>query len=68
MFLDRKNNHVYLLTRSLQVELVVMVQGSTELHGGDMELLPIRAVGAETETLSPFSPDFTVSLGPLCFL
>ncbi|XP_072294849.1 collagen alpha-1(V) chain-like [Eucyclogobius newberryi] len=47
------------------LELVVRTVGSTELHCGDMELLPVRDVGFETgEALF----NVTVVLGPLCFL
>lgn len=53
----------------LQVEVAVMVRGSTELHRGDMELLPVRDLGVEMRSLSPLAvPETTVVLGPLCFL
>lgn len=52
----------------LQVEVAVMVRGSTELHRGDMELLPVRDLGVEMRSLSPLVSEFIVVLGPLCFL
>lgn len=48
--------------------MVVNVRGSTELHGGDMELLPVRDLGVEMMSLSPLDPEITAVLGPLCFL
>lgn len=45
-----------------------MVRGSTELHRGDMGLLPVRDLGVEMTSLSPLVPEFTVVAGPLCFL
>lgn len=53
---------------TLQVEVVVMVQGSKELDRGDMELLPLRDFGVEKTSLSPLVPEITAVLGPLCFL
>ncbi|XP_050933346.1 collagen alpha-3(V) chain [Lates calcarifer] len=54
--------------KGCEVEVVVRVRGSTELHRGDMELLPVRDLGVEMRGLSPLSPDTTMVLGPLCFL
>ncbi|XP_059196369.1 collagen alpha-2(XI) chain [Centropristis striata] len=54
--------------KGCEVEVVVMVRGSTELHRGDMELLPVRDLGVEIKSLCPIIPEVTVVLGPLCFL
>ncbi|XP_038571837.1 collagen alpha-2(XI) chain-like [Micropterus salmoides] len=51
-----------------EVEVVVMVRGSTDLHRGDMELLPVRDLGVEMRSLSSPVTETTVVLGPLCFL
>ncbi|KAM7409916.1 hypothetical protein PAMA_001415 [Pampus argenteus] len=54
--------------KNCEVEVVVKVHGSTELHRGDMELLPIRDLGIEMESLFQLVPEITAVLGPLCFL
>ncbi|TDH08555.1 hypothetical protein EPR50_G00098770 [Perca flavescens] len=54
--------------KGCEAEVVVMVRGSTELHRGDMELLPVRDLGVDMRSLSPLVPEITVVLGPLCFL
>lgn len=52
----------------LQVEMAVRVRGSTELHRGDMELLPIRDLGVALKEVAPDHPEITAVVGPLCFL
>ncbi|XP_074491464.1 uncharacterized protein LOC141767763 [Sebastes fasciatus] len=63
-------SHLTTVSRTgCEVEVVVMVRGSTELHRGDMELLPVRDLGVEMRLLSLLDvPEITVVLGPLCFL
>lgn len=69
-----RKNKVHMLSSCLfclnilQVEVVVNVRGSTELHRGDMELLPVRDLGVETTSISPLVSEITAVLGPLCFL
>ncbi|XP_031720169.1 collagen alpha-2(XI) chain-like [Anarrhichthys ocellatus] len=54
--------------KGCEVEVVVTVRGSTELHRGDMELLPVRDLGVEMRSFSPLVSEITVVLGSLCFL
>ncbi|XP_033937100.1 collagen alpha-1(V) chain-like [Pseudochaenichthys georgianus] len=54
--------------RGCEVEVSVTVRGGTELHRGDMQLLPVRDVGAEPTVCSPTVSEITAVLGPLCFL
>lgn len=50
-----------------QVEVEVRVRGSTEIHRGDMELLPLRDVRMEGRG-DHWDTDLRAVLGPLCFL
>lgn len=45
-----------------------MAVGNTELHRGDMQLLPVRDLGIKMSATSLSVKGFTVVLGPLCFL
>ncbi|KAK2907860.1 hypothetical protein Q8A73_008933 [Channa argus] len=54
--------------KGCEVQMVVRVQGSTELHRGDMELLPVRDVGVEAKGQTSLIYEISVVLGPLCFL
>ncbi|XP_033992058.1 collagen alpha-2(XI) chain-like [Trematomus bernacchii] len=54
--------------RGCEVEVSVTVRGGTELHRGDMQLLPVRDVGVEPTVCSPTVSEITAVLGPLCFL
>ncbi|XP_034094493.1 collagen alpha-3(V) chain-like [Gymnodraco acuticeps] len=54
--------------RGYEVEVSVTVRGGTELHRGDMQLLPVRDVGVEPTVCSPTVSEITAVLGPLCFL
>ncbi|XP_051803164.1 collagen alpha-3(V) chain-like [Acanthochromis polyacanthus] len=61
----------HLITESrkgCEVDVVVRVRGSTELHRGDMEFLPVRDLGVETSSVSHLASEVAVVLGPLCFL
>ena len=48
--------------------MAVKVRGNTELHRGDMELLPVRDLGVEMSGTSNIFSEIAVVLGPLCFL
>ncbi|XP_064865515.1 collagen alpha-1(I) chain-like [Oncorhynchus nerka] len=50
-----------------EVEVEVRVRGSTEIHRGDMELLPLRDVRMEGRG-DHWDTDLRAVLGPLCFL
>lgn len=50
-----------------QVEVEVRVRGSTEIHRGDMELLPLRDVSMEGRG-DHWDTELRAVLGPLCFL
>lgn len=55
--------------KSLLVFSVVTLQVEVDIDaGGDMELLPVRDLGVEMTSVSPFFQEVTVVLGPLCFL
>ncbi|XP_034005578.1 collagen alpha-2(XI) chain-like [Trematomus bernacchii] len=54
--------------RGCEVEVSVTVRGGTELHRGDMQLLPVRDMGVEPTVCSPTVSEITAVLGPLCFL
>lgn len=48
---------------------VITLQVEVEVHArGDTELLPVRDLGVEIISVSPFFQEVTVFLGPLCFL
>lgn len=51
-----------------QIKVVVEVQGDAEQHPQDKDLLPVRDFGVDTRLLSALDSDFTVEIGPLCFL
>ncbi|XP_067085528.1 collagen alpha-3(V) chain [Osmerus mordax] len=51
-----------------QVEVELRVWGSSELHRGDMELLPVRGLGVEERGGQPRDPEPIITLGLLCFL
>lgn len=45
------------------------LQVEVDVHApGDIELLPVRDLGVEISSTSPFFQEVTVVLGPLCFL
>ncbi|XP_017160039.1 collagen alpha-2(XI) chain-like isoform X4 [Poecilia reticulata] len=54
--------------KTCEVQMVVKVRGSTELHRGDMELLPLRDLGIELSRTPSSISEISVVLGPLCFL
>ncbi|XP_047442374.1 collagen alpha-1(V) chain [Mugil cephalus] len=54
--------------KGCEVDVVVRVRGSTELHRGDMELLPVRDLAVEMSATSHLVTEIPVTLGPLCFL
>ncbi|XP_077573582.1 collagen alpha-3(V) chain [Stigmatopora nigra] len=60
--------HTNVSTRELEVELVVKVWGSSELHRGDMQLLPIRDLGIATASHCAHVAELKAELGPICFL
>nr|XP_043900466.1 collagen alpha-2(XI) chain-like [Solea senegalensis] len=63
------SSHLIGLSRKeFEVHMVVRVQGSTELHRGDMELLPVKDLGVAMRAIVHLNPEITVALGPLCFL
>lgn len=51
-----------------QIAVVVKTQGNVEQHQQDKEVLPVRDFGVDTRSLSALEPEFTVNIGPLCFL
>lgn len=54
---------------NLLVLCVITLQVEVDIHArGDMELLPVRDLGVEITSVSPFFQEVTVVLGPLCFL
>ncbi|XP_015254798.1 PREDICTED: collagen alpha-2(XI) chain-like [Cyprinodon variegatus] len=54
--------------KACEVEMLVKVRGSTEMYRGEMELLPVRDLGIEFSSPPSFISEFSVFLGPLCFL
>ncbi|XP_008293644.1 collagen alpha-3(V) chain-like [Stegastes partitus] len=54
--------------KDCEVDVIVRVRGSTELHRGDMELLPVRDLAVKTSSVSNLVSEVSVVLGPLCFL
>lgn len=48
--------------------MAVSVRGSTDLHRGDMQLLPIRDVGVEMSGTASTAAEIAVDVGPICFL
>ncbi|XP_035033303.2 collagen alpha-2(XI) chain-like [Hippoglossus stenolepis] len=63
------DSHLIRVSRKqCEEHVVVRVQGSTELHRGDMELLPLRDLGIAMTGPTAHAPEITVILGPLCFL
>lgn len=53
----------------LLVLCMITLQVEVDVHAqGDVELLPIRDLGVEITSMSPFFQEVTVVLGPLCFL
>ncbi|XP_041862643.1 collagen alpha-2(XI) chain-like [Melanotaenia boesemani] len=63
-----ESNLVAVSRKDHEVHMSVKVRGSTELHRGDMELLPVRDLGVEMSSTTYFSSEITVVLGSLCFL
>lgn len=54
---------------SLIVWCVIILQVEVDVHTQvDIELLPVRDLGVEILSESPFFQEVTVVLGPLCFL
>lgn len=54
---------------SLIVWCVIILQVEVDVHAQvDMELLPVRDLGVEISSGSPFFQEVTVVLGPFCFL
>lgn len=54
---------------SLLVLCVIALQVEVDVHTqGDKELLPVRDLGVEITSMSPFIQEVTIVLGPLCFL
>lgn len=54
---------------SLLVLYVITLQVEVDVHAqGEMEFLPVRDLGVEIISVSPFVQEVTVGLGPLCFL
>lgn len=51
-----------------QIVVVVKAQGNVEQHQQDKELLPVRDFGVDTRSLSALESEFTVDIGPICFL
>lgn len=48
---------------------MIILQVEVDVHTRvDIELLPIRDLGVEISSESPFFQEVTVVLGPLCFL
>ncbi|XP_068508319.1 collagen alpha-3(V) chain-like [Syngnathus scovelli] len=65
---DIHSNHTTVSSKGREVEVVVKVWGSTELHRGDMELLPIRDLGIEMASHWAHESEINAHLGPICFL
>ncbi|XP_075878700.1 collagen alpha-1(II) chain [Nelusetta ayraudi] len=51
-----------------EIVVVVKAQGNVEQHQQDKELLPVRDFGVDTRSLSALESEFTVDIGPICFL
>ena len=51
----------------LQAVVQVRVEGNSELHRGDLELLPLRDLGMENRG-DHWEREINAVLGPLCFL
>lgn len=51
-----------------QIVVLVKVQGEAEQYQREKDLLPVRDFGVDTRLLHAFDSEFTVNIGPLCFL
>lgn len=53
----------------LLVVCVITLQVEVDVHTrSDIELLPVRDLGVDSTSVSPFFQEVTIVLGPLCFL
>uniref|UniRef100_A0A3P9KUN4 Fibrillar collagen NC1 domain-containing protein n=1 Tax=Oryzias latipes TaxID=8090 RepID=A0A3P9KUN4_ORYLA len=63
------DSHLTVVTRQVcEIHVSLNVQASSALDAGDVELLPVRDVGAEMTSEARAASEMDVFLGPLCFL
>lgn len=51
-----------------QIVVVVKARGDVEQYQQKKDLLPVRDFGVDTSLLSALDSEFSVDIGPLCFL